>query len=126
MTLKSYIIIMAITTFICWLAWGFIIFTINPEVTNWIGFVLFYLSSFLAITGTAAIIGFVVRFIALRQELAFRLVKEAFRQSFLFAALLTTSLFLLSRDLFTWLNLLFLVLSLTILEFFLIGYETRK
>jgi hypothetical protein len=125
MTLKSYIIIMSIMAFVCWLAWGFIIWTVDPVVTNWVGFLLFYLSLFLSLTGTAAIAGFIIRFVAFKQVLAFRLVKEAFRQSFLLAALVVVSLYLLSQNLFTWMNLIFLVLGLSVLEFFLINYETR-
>jgi hypothetical protein len=126
MTLKSYLIIMSIMTVICWAAFSFIIFTVNPEVTNLIGFLLFYISLFMALTGTAALAGFVIRFIALKQKLAFRLVKEAFRQSFLFACLAVVSLLLLSQNIFTWLNLFFLVVSLSILEFLLISYDTRS
>jgi hypothetical protein len=111
--------------FVCWLAWGFIIWTVDPVVTNWVGFLLFYLSLFLSLTGTAAIAGFIIRFVAFKQVLAFRLVKEAFRQSFLLAALVVVSLYLLSQNLFTWMNLIFLVLGLSVLEFFLINYETR-
>ena len=123
MTLRSYLIIMTIATLLCWAAWGYILWTVNPEVTNWLGFLLFYVSLFLAVTGTAALLGFVVRFVALKKELAFRSVKEAFRQSFLFAALIVISLMLLSKGLFSWLNLLFLVIGLSILEFFLLSYE---
>ena len=83
MTLRTYIILMSIMSLLCWGVWVFILFLVNPETTNWIGFSLFYSSLFLAIVGTAAIIGFFIRFVLLKQELAFRLVKEAFRQSFL-------------------------------------------
>jgi len=125
MTLKKYLILMSIMTVICWVAWIYILFMVNPEITNWIGFGLFYFTLFLTIIGTAALIGFIIRFIALKQELAFRLVKEAFRQSFLFSILIVASLILLSQDLFTWLNLLFLILGLSILEFFLLSYENN-
>jgi hypothetical protein len=114
---------MAIATLLCWIAWGYILWTVNPETTNWPGFLLFYVSLFWAVTGTAALLGFVVRFVALKKELAFRSVKEAFRQSFLFAALIVISLMLLSKGLFSWLNLLFLVIGLSVLEFFLLSYE---
>jgi hypothetical protein len=117
---------MTITTVICWSIWISLLFTIDPYVTNWIGFSLFYISLFLALTGTAALIGFVIRFIALKQELAFRIVKEAFRQSFLFAALIVVSLLLLSHDLFSWLNLILLVVGLSVLEFFLISYSSHN
>ena len=123
MTLRAYIIIMGIMTGVCWAAWAYILWMVNPEVTNWIGFVLFYASLFLALVGSAALLGFVVRFVGLKQELAFRLVKEAFRQSFLFASLIIISLILLSQDLFTWMNVIFLVLGLSLLEYFLLSYD---
>jgi len=112
-----------LATFVCWVAWAYIIWSINPEITNWIGFLLFYFSLFAALTGTAALVGFIIRFAALKQKLAFRSVQDAFRQSFLFAALIVVSLLLLSRDLFTWLNLFLLIIGLSLLEFFLISYE---
>jgi len=126
MTLKSYLTVMAVMTIICWAIWIFLFFSINPEITNWIGFFLFYAALFLCLVGTASLIGFFIRFIALKQELVFRLVKEAFRQSFLFSILIIVSLILLSRDLFTWLNLFFLISSLSILEFFLISYSKNN
>ncbi|MEA3398626.1 MAG: hypothetical protein U9R06_02690 [Patescibacteria group bacterium] len=123
MTLKRYLIFMSLATLICWAAWNYIAWAINPELTNWIGFLLFYFSLFAALTGTAALVGFIIRFIGLKQKLAFRSVKEAFRQSFLFSALIVISLLLLSRDLFTWLNIFLLIIGLSILEFFLISYK---
>lgn len=123
MTLKKYLTTMGIMTAVCWLLWVYVIFSIDPEITNLVGFMLFYISLSLALIGTFAIIGFFVRFIALKQKLAFHSVKEAFRQSFLFTLLIVVSLYLLSRELFTWLNLFFLVTSLSVLEFFLLSYE---
>lgn len=122
MTLVTYLKTMGSLTVVCWLAWIYLLFAINPEATSWIGFLLFYVSLFLSLVGTAAIVGFLIRFVALHQVLAFRSVKEAFRQSFLFAILIVVSLLLLSQDLFTWLNLMFLIIGLSILEFFLLSY----
>lgn len=126
MTLRKYLLFMGVATIICWSACVYLLFTIDPFITNTIGFFLFYVSLFLSLTGTAALVGFIIRFIALKQELAFRLVKEAFRQSFLFAALIVVSLILQSHGLFSWLNLLLLVISLSVLEFFLISYDKNK
>ncbi|MDO8260369.1 MAG: hypothetical protein Q7T50_02620 [Candidatus Magasanikbacteria bacterium] len=122
MTLPTYLKTMSSLTVVCWVAWIYLLFAINPEATSWIGFLLFYVSLFLSLVGTAAIIGFLIRFVGLKQLLAFRSVKEAFRQSFLFAILIVASLLLLSQDLFTWLNLMFLIIGLSILEFFLLSY----
>lgn len=121
MTLKKYLTTMFIVVFIAWMAWIFVINTIDPFLTNWIGFSLFYGSLFLALLGTASILGFIVRFVALRQKLAFKVVNDAFRQSFFLSFFLLAILFLLSKDLFSWLNLIFLISGLSVLEFFLIS-----
>ena len=126
MSLKKYLVLMAVTTLLCWLCWSYIIFTVNPEITNWIGFCLFYVSLFLSLVGTATLIGFIVRFIALKQALAWRLVKEAFRQSFLFSLLIVVSFILLSKNLFSWVNLGLLVISLSILEFLMLSLTARN
>jgi hypothetical protein len=122
MTLKKYLITMGVATLVCWAGWVYVIFLVDPFATNWVGFLLFYLSFFLALTGSAALLGFFIRFVILKHELAFRAVKEAFRQSFLFSFLIIASLFLLSRNLFTWVNLGLLIVGLTVLEFFLLSY----
>jgi hypothetical protein len=112
---------MILATVICWLSFAFIVSLVNPETTNLTGFFLFYASLFLGLTGSGAIIGFLVRFIGLRHVLAFTSVKEAFRQSFLFAFLIIAVLFLLSKNLFNWLNLFLLIIGLSVLEFFLLS-----
>ena len=123
MTLRAYLVIMIFTTIVCWAAFGFIIISVNPEATNWIGFFLFYISLFLSLVGLVAIAGFLIRFVGLKYELAFRAVKDAFRQSFLFSAAVMIVLFLLSKNLFSWLNLILLIVGLSVLEFFLISYR---
>ncbi|MFH0955805.1 MAG: hypothetical protein V1801_01140 [Candidatus Falkowbacteria bacterium] len=109
-------------TVFCWLIFGYIVWTIDPEITNSTGFFLFYLSLFLSIIGTTAIIGFVVRFVIFRHELVINTVKIAFRQSFFFAGFIVASLILLSKNLLSWLNLLILIIGLSTLEFFLLSY----
>lgn len=125
MTLRSYLTIMITGTIISWITFIVVLYTINPFITNWLGFTFFYLSLFLSITGTAAILGFLIRFVGLKKELAFRSVKAAFRQSFLFAFLIIASLVLLSFDLFTWINVILLIICLSVLEYFLINDKPR-
>lgn len=126
MTLKNYLIVMSVLTIICWTSFLFIINLIDPITTNWLGFSLFYLSLFLSLSGIAALIGFFIRFVALRRSLVFYAVSTAFRQSFLFALFITISLFLLSMDLFTWLNISLLLITFTILELFIASYKKSK
>jgi hypothetical protein len=122
MPLRLYLLIMSVMTAFCWLVFGYVIWTVDPETTNNVGFWLFYLSLFLSVSGTAAIIGFLIRFVFLRHELIINKVKVAFRQSFLFAGFIVAVLFLLSRGLLTILNLLILIVGLSVLEFFLLSY----
>ncbi len=126
MSLRLYLFIMSAMTAFCWLVFGYIIWTVNPEITNGTGFFLFYLSLLLSLIGATAIIGFVVRFIFLRHELAINNVMVAFRQSFLFSGFIVAMLFLLARGLLTWLNALILIIGLSALEFFLLSYGKTK
>ena len=126
MTLKNYLFVMSVLTTVCWGIFVFVAGLVDPTATNWLGFILFYLSLFLALSGTAALIGFIFRFVALKKELAFNLVKVAFRQSFLFALFIIFLLILKSQQLFNWVNLFLLVIIFTILELFLITYKKSR
>jgi len=118
--------VMTIGTLIFWLALGLFIINIDPMATNWMGIALFYIILMFAITGTGAIIGFIIRFFALKQELITQSVIIAFRQAILAAVLVTSVLFLFSQDLFSWLNVVLLLCALSGLEFFLLSYQTEK
>ncbi len=126
MTLRSYLMVMTIATLIFWLALGLIIINIDPTTESWVGIGLFYIILMCAITGTGAIIGFIIRFFALKQGLIPQSVLIAFRQALLAAVLASSVLFLFSRDLFSWLNLLLLLLALSGLEFFLLSCQNSK
>ena len=126
MTLRAYLTLMIIATLICWGAFVFVLNTINPEITNSLGFFLFYSSLFLAVSGLAAIVGFLVRFWLLKQKLAFYSVNSAFRQSFLFGLLVVSVLILLANNLFTILNVILLTVIITLIEFFLISHRKKN
>src|SRR5574344_3091755 len=118
MTLKNYLFVMSVLTAVCWGIFMFVTGLIDPAATNWLGFLLFYLSLFLALSGTAALFGFLFRFVALKKELVFNLVKVAFTQSFLFSLFIISLLILKSQHLFNWLNLFLLIAIFGILELF--------
>ncbi len=126
MTLKNYLFVMSVLTAICSGIFFFVANMIDPSATNWIGFLLFYLSLFLALSGFATIMGFLLRFVVLKKELVFNLVKISFRQSFLFSLFFVVALFLKASNLFNWLNLLLLILIFSILELFLISYNKSR
>jgi hypothetical protein len=117
---------MSTLTVICWGIFLFVANLVDPTATNWVGYVLFYLALFLSLSGTSALIGFLFRFVALKKELAFNLVKVAFRQSFLFSLFIIFLLILKSQQLFNWVNLILLVIVFTILELFFINYKKSR
>ena len=117
---------MGLMTAVCWSIFAVMLNLIDPTSTNWLGFILFYVALFLSLTGTAALVGFVIRFVALQRELAFYAVSTAFRQSFLFALFIIISLNLLHFSLFTWLNVILLLMIFAILELFIASYKKSR
>lgn len=126
MTLKKYLMAMAVLAAICWTIFLFVTSVVNPETTSYLGFILFYLSLFMAASGTASLVGFLIRFVALRHELVFYAVKIAYRQSFMFALFVVITLILLSYDLFTWLNLVMLLAVFLIMETVMIHSQKNR
>ncbi len=122
MSLRPYLMVMTIATLIFWLALGLIVVNIDPTATTLSGIILFYILLLCAISGTGSIIGFIIRFYALKQELVSQSVLIAFRQALLASVLVTSVLFLFSQKLFSWLNVGLLILALSALEFFLLSY----
>jgi hypothetical protein len=109
--------------------WGMFFFVaslVDPSSTNWLGFALFYLVLFLALSGSAALFGFLLRFVALKKELAFNLVKVAFRQSYLFALFIIILLILKANDLFSWINLALLVLMFSVFELMVLSRNKNR
>lgn len=125
MTLRAYLVLMILATFVCFFSFTISVMMIDPDTTNWVGFSLFYLSLFFSLMGFMSILGFLFRFVFLRKDLESRLVIVSFRQAFLVSFLIAAVLFLLSLNLFSWLNLLLLIIVFSALEFFLLSYETN-
>ncbi len=126
MTLKKYLNLMAILTVVCWIAWVLVLILINPQQSDLIGFVLFYFSLFLALLGTASIVGFLAR-VWLKKKPIFKQVEIAFRQAIWLGLLISVIFILKGLNLLRWWNALFLVLFLIFLElFFLLSNRRYK
>lgn len=121
MTLKKYLLSFSSVVLLTWIIFIFLITTINPETSNWLSFALFYFSLFLAIGGTINVFGLLIRRRLLKNMLNFHLAKDSFRQSFLFSFLLVSILFMLAENLFSWLNILIIIIILSIIEYILIN-----
>lgn len=119
MTLKNYILAMSFLTAICWAIFIFVLNTVNPFSTNWLGFSLFYLTLAAALIGSTSILGLVVRFYFSHEQAVFYAVKNSFRQSFLLSLFIIFLLILKATNFFNLLNLILLIALFTILEIFL-------
>ena len=117
MTLRQYLLLMSIGTAICWIAWFFVINNIDPKQAGFAGYIFFYLSLYLALTGTFSVIGFLIRRRLVKSdEIAFHHVRHTFRQGMLISSLILVTLILLQERLLTWWNGILLVILFVILE----------
>ena len=117
MTLRPYLILMSVGALVCWLAWFFVLANIDPEQAGVFGFLFFYTSLFLALTGTFSVIGFLIKKIILKNDQAiFHHVKSTFRQGMLVATTIIAGLILLQTELLAWWSAALLILLFVIIE----------
>lgn len=116
MSVRQYVILMLLGTILSWLAFGMVMTNTSPDTAGVLGFALFFTALYVALVGSFALVGLVLRKIVMKSELPTRQVWVSFRQSFSFAILVVVSLFLESKDLLFWWNVLFLVIALSLVE----------
>jgi hypothetical protein len=98
MTLRQYLSIMFIATVLCWTAWGFVIFNVDPYQASTLTFVFFYLSLLLSLLGTISLILFSVYSFFGREPLPmFRYVQRSFRDSMILTLVIGVLLYLQSK-----------------------------
>lgn len=105
-------------------AWLYVLFSIDPSQTNTLGFAFFYFSLGLSMIGFFSLLGFGVRKMLMKKELDFRNVYVSFRQSIFISLIFIVALLLQGQRLFTWLNVLFLIIALVALDFFIISKKS--
>ena len=116
MNFKQYLLLMGFGTLAAWATYVIVLLTTDPTRASTLGFVLFYITLALAMVGTLAIGGSVVRVWLRPQELVWRHVSRAFRQAILVSILLVICLLLTSYGLFhAWTGIL-LVLAAALAE----------
>lgn len=116
MTLKQYILLMSIATFLCFAAWGVVVFNIDPVKDSSVGIVFFYITLFFALVGAISIINFgLYRLITKSDYPLFRLVQKSFRNGVLGSALLISMLVLQAMNILNiWTGIILLILFLSI------------
>lgn len=117
MTLRRYLFLMSVASLLCWLAWIFVLLSIDPATSGLLGFMFFYLSLWLAVVGSFSVLGFLARRLVIHEdEIVFRHVKQTFRQSIIVASLTVLALLFLAHELLAWWNVMLLILAAVFVE----------
>lgn len=126
MTLKKYLIGIAVSTVLTFVAFMLVLFYVDPFDTGIVGFVGFYASLFFTIIGAFTIIGFYLRIWSSGNEVVYAHVAPSFRQAIFLAIIIIGSLLLQSFRLLTWWDAILFVLSIVLLEFFFMSRMRRR
>lgn len=124
MNLRRYLNLMSLLILVSWSCLGIIIFQLNPEITNFFGFLLFYFALFLSILGILAIIGVIIR-ARFSKDLVTKQVVVSFRQAVWLSLLIVFFLVLQSLNLIRWWNVTIFILFLALLEFFFLSLNRK-
>jgi len=125
MSYKLFSVFVFLGTIISWLSLVMMIFYFNPAETGFLGFSLFYLGLFLALSGLIFIVSDKFKKKIFKKQLLFNRLRVSLRHAILFTVLILSWLFMRSTDLLRWWNLLLLVLILAALEFFFMSYQKQ-
>jgi len=126
MSLTRYFTLVIIATILAWISWAVVLTQVNPQSAGIDGFLFFYLSLFLSLVGTFALVGLAIRMHTQPHHLPYYLVLLSFRQGLFFAFLTIGLLFLQSKHLLAWWNVLLLVVALTGIEYFALTSFARR
>lgn len=112
-----------LATVLAWIIGGVTVARSLPTDLGALGWLVFYGIAFLATAGTATIIGLLIRRGHADHT---RAVHIAVRQGVLAGLAITIALALQSRRLLSWVNILFLIAALTLLELFWISVAAKR
>jgi|APSaa5957512622_1039677.scaffolds.fasta_scaffold80286_2 hypothetical protein len=123
MNLYKYLIVLSICTLVAWLAWFLVLLLMNPFSGTILTLILFYITLALALIGTFSVVGYIFRAFIKHDELAYKHVNVASRQSVLLTLLVIITLVLQSFRVLMWWNLLLLIIATAFMELFFISYK---
>lgn len=121
MTLRQYLAVMTLSTLMCWAALAMVIINVDPFQANWLSLGFFYLSLFLSLSGSFALLFFWLLHLTRRGITPlFRRVAQSFRLGLLLALSLTALIYFLGRGwLQVWNTVVFLAAMVSFLIFLL-------
>lgn len=121
MTLRQYLIFIAIGTLAALAAAGIVLAAIDPVTAGGLAFAALYVTMGAALVGLFTLIGTSVRVARHKHEDVGNAVARSLRQGAFFSLLILAALFLSSRGLLSTLTVILLVLLLSFVEFFFLS-----
>lgn len=118
MVLHRYVFLGVIATLFSWGAWTLILFTVDPATSGGLGLGSFLLTLFVAVLGTATLLGIALRRALAGSAVAYHVLGVSVRQAVFLSLIVTGSLLLKAMNLFTWWSIGLLFGGLVILEYF--------
>ncbi|MFB6182362.1 MAG: hypothetical protein ABEJ24_05715 [Candidatus Magasanikbacteria bacterium] len=123
MKLKHYLTIMTLATILCWSAWFFVIFNINPFQSGIVGFMSFYSSLFFSLFGTLSLITLGAYYKLTDIRPIFKIVEKSFRDACVLSVLVIALLYLQGKQLLTIWNLSLFILFLVLIGSFYVSTQ---
>lgn len=119
MTFKQYLFFMSLGTFAAVAAWVVVLQSINPVLAGVSGRLMFYITLFVALVGTFALVGTMIRVLVVHKKaIVSREVARAFRHSILFSSIIILNLLMASVEYMKWWTVLLTVLFVAFIELF--------
>jgi Na+/melibiose symporter-like transporter len=126
MSLLRFLLVLGIGTLMSWGSWWLVVSMMSPTTDGGVALLLFYSSFWLAMFGTATLIGFFIRYWLEKDHVLFRQIGIAFRHGTIVSSGVTLALLLQSRRLLNiWAIVALLALAVVIELFFLAGQTVR-
>ena len=126
MSVRTYLLGLAISSVLCWVAFALTLVNTNPTQGGQAALLSFFLSLGCGLVGTLTIIGYYARVYLHRNEVRYGLIRPALRQAFLFTGLFIGLLLLQSGGLLSWWDILLLVVIIGLLELYLRSNARRN
>ncbi len=118
MSHHRYIAIIAGTGFLAWVGWFLVISKLSPYETLGFSLTFFYITLFIALSATFAVLGFYFRVWLFKNEIFYRHINVALRQGIFLSLIAVFCLIFQMMKVLNWWSGLLLVFVAVLLEFY--------
>ncbi|MBL4693830.1 hypothetical protein JKY72_00475 [Candidatus Gracilibacteria bacterium] len=113
-----YISFIAFAGAVAWLAWLLVLFKLNPDIHTGLSMTFFFLTLFIALSSTFAVLGFYFRIWLFKNEIFYKHIGTSFRQGVFLAFISVISLAFQRMQVLSWWSGMLLVVIFVLLEFY--------